>query len=108
IVDLAAEGGGNCELTQPGETLNVNGVHILGPLNLPSTIPHHASQMYSKNVTSFLENLLHEGELNLNLEDPIIKDTLLTHKGEVVNPIVRELLGLPASSQPVSNERSDS
>ncbi|MDP7529731.1 MAG: Re/Si-specific NAD(P)(+) transhydrogenase subunit alpha, partial [Candidatus Marinimicrobia bacterium] len=58
IVDLAAEGGGNCELTQPGETLNVNGVHILGPLNLPSTIPHHASQMYSKNVTSFLENLL--------------------------------------------------
>jgi NAD(P) transhydrogenase subunit alpha len=108
IVDLAAEGGGNCELTQPGETLNVNGVHILGPLNLPSTIPHHASQMYSKNVTSFLENLLHEGELNLNLEDPIIKDTLLTHKGEVVNPIVRELLGLPASSKPVSNERSDS
>jgi NAD(P) transhydrogenase subunit alpha len=64
--------------------------------------------MYSKNVTSFLENLLHEGELNLNLEDPIIKDTLLTHKGEVINPIVRELLGLPASSQPVSNERSDS
>lgn len=108
IVDLAAEGGGNCELTQPGETINVNGVHILGPLNLPSTIPHHASQMYAKNVTSFLENLLNEGELNLNLEDPIINDTLLTHKGEVINPMVRELLGFPDTSQSASNERSDS
>ena len=108
IVDLAAEGGGNCELTQPGETININGVHILGPLNLPSTIPHHASQMYAKNVTSFLDNLLNEGELNLNLEDPIINDTLLTHKGEVINPMVRELLGLPDTSQSASNERSDS
>ncbi|MCH8011975.1 MAG: Re/Si-specific NAD(P)(+) transhydrogenase subunit alpha [Candidatus Marinimicrobia bacterium] len=108
IVDLAAEGGGNCDLTRPGETIEVHGVHILGPLNLPSTIPYHASQMYAKNVTTFLENLVKDGELNLNLEDPIIKDTLLTHKGEVVNPMVRELLGLPVSSQPASNERSDS
>jgi NAD(P) transhydrogenase subunit alpha len=59
-------------------------------------------------VTSFLENLLNEGELNLNLEDPIINDTLLTHKGEVINPMVRELLGLPDTSQSASNERSDS
>jgi NAD(P) transhydrogenase subunit alpha len=71
IVDLAAEGGGNCELTQPGETLNVNGVHILGPLNLPSTIPHHASQMYSKNVTSFLENLYMRVSLTLIWKIPL-------------------------------------
>ena len=71
---------------------------ILGPVNLASTIPYHASQMYAKNVTSFLQNAVTDGELRLNLEDEIIRDTLLTHEGEVVNPKVRELLGMPASS----------
>ena len=98
IVDLAAEGGGNCQLTRPGETVTVHGVTILGPVNLASTIPYHASQMYAKNVTSFLQNAVTDGELRLNLEDEIIRDTLLTHEGEVVNPKVRELLGMPASS----------
>lgn len=107
IVDLAAEGGGNCELTRPGETVEVHGVTILGPINLPSTIPYHASQMYAKNLTAFLLNLVKDGELRLNLEDPIIWDTLLTHQGEVVNPQVRELLGLPASA-PLTDERSRS
>ena len=97
ILDLAAEGGGNCELTRPGETVQAHGVTILGPTNLASTIPYHASQMYARNLTAFLQNLVKDGELRLNLEDPIIRDTLLTHQGDVVNPRVRELLGLPIS-----------
>ena len=100
IIDLAAESGGNCEMTRAGETVETHGVTVFGPLNLPSSIPYHASFMYAKNLTTFLLNLVRDGKLHLNLEDPIIRDTLLTHKGEVVNPQVRELLGLP--SLPVS------
>jgi NAD(P) transhydrogenase subunit alpha len=98
IVDLAAEGGGNCELTQPGETVAVHDVTIIGPINLPSTVPFHASQMYARNVTTFLQTLVKDGQLRLNLEDQIIRDTLLTHEGEVVNQRVRDLLGLPAKA----------
>ena len=97
VVDLAAEGGGNCELTRPRETVQAHGVTIAGPVNLPSTIPYHASQMYANNVAAFLGNLFADGQLRLNLEDPIIHDTLLTHAGEVRNTRVRELLGLPAA-----------
>ncbi|MCZ6689545.1 MAG: Re/Si-specific NAD(P)(+) transhydrogenase subunit alpha [Planctomycetota bacterium] len=107
IVDLAAEGGGNCELTKAGETVEVHGVTLMGPLNLPSSIPYHASQMYSKNVTSFLDLLVKDGELHLDREDEIIRDTLLTHEGEVVNARVRELLGLPAAA-PTTAEGSGS
>ncbi len=95
IVDLAAEGGGNCELTRAGETVQAHGATILGPVNLPSTVPYHASQMYAKNVTAFVENLVDGGQIKLDMDDPIVSDTLLTHEGEVVNPRVRELLGLP-------------
>jgi len=98
LVDLAAETGGNCELTRPGETVEVHGVTIIGPVNLPSTIPYHASMMYANNIAAFLQNLVQDGEVRLNLEDPIIRDTLLTHKGEVVNAQVRELLGLSGSA----------
>ncbi|MEE8200167.1 MAG: Re/Si-specific NAD(P)(+) transhydrogenase subunit alpha [Candidatus Acidoferrales bacterium] len=97
IIDLAAESGGNCELTRVGETVEAHGVTIMGPVNLPSSVPYHASQMYAKNVTAFLQNLVKNGELSLNLEDPIIRDTLLTHQGKVVHPQIRELLGLPVS-----------
>jgi NAD(P) transhydrogenase subunit alpha len=103
IVDIAAEGGGNCELTKPGEGVEHNGVTILGPLNLPSTIPYHASQMYAKNITAFIQNLVKNGNLNLNIEDQIIRETILTHKGEVANPRVRELLGLPADAVKISD-----
>src|SRR5467141_907974 len=96
IVDLAGERGGNCELTRPGEIVVEHGVTIIGWFNLASTVPYHASQMYARNVTAFLLNLLKNGELALNLEDQIIRDTLLTHKGEVANPVVRQSLGLPA------------
>ncbi len=97
IVDVAAERGGNCELTRPGETVEAGGVRILGPLNLPSTIPYHASQMYSRNVATFLKHLLDkEGGLALNREDEIVRETLVTFGGEVVHPRVRESMGLPA------------
>ena len=96
IVDIAAERGGNCELTRPGEVVEENGVRIFGPLNLPSTIPYHASQMYAKNIATFLKFLVNkEGGLTLNREDEIVRETLVTHDGEVVHPRVRELLGLP-------------
>ena len=107
IVDLAAEGGGNCELTRPGERIEAHDVTILGQMNIPSTIPYHASQMYARNVSAFLQNLVQDGELAVDLEDQIIRDTLLTHGGEVVSPRVREILGLPALA-PSADERSSS
>jgi H+-translocating NAD(P) transhydrogenase subunit alpha len=83
IVDLAAETGGNCELTQPGAEIVRNGVSILGPLNLASTLPLHASQMYAKNVAAFLGHVVQDGKLRLDFEDQIIRDTCVTHGGEV-------------------------
>jgi len=99
IVDLAAEMGGNCELTKPGHTVEVDGVKILGPLNLPSTVSYHASQMYSRNLLSFVRHLVQNGGTQPNLEDEIIRETMLTHKGEVVNQQVRKLLGLKEIAQ---------
>lgn len=96
IVDIAAERGGNCELTRAGEVVEENGVRVFGPVNLSSSIPYHASQMYAKNIATFLKYLLNkEGNLTLNREDEIVRETLVTHDGEVVHPRVRELLGLP-------------
>ncbi len=83
IVDLAAETGGNCELTEPGSEIVRNGVAILGPLNLASTLPLHASQMYAKNVQAFLGHIVQDGKLRLDFEDQIIRDTCVTHAGEV-------------------------
>jgi NAD(P) transhydrogenase subunit alpha len=94
VVDLAAERGGNCEVTKPGETVLEGGVTILGPMNLPATIPNHASQMYSKNVSNLLLLLVKEGEIHLNMEDEIIREAMLTRDGEVVNARVREILSL--------------
>ena len=96
LVDLAAERGGNCELTQPGEKIVHNGVTIIGWFNLASTVPYHASQMYSKNLTTFLLLLVKEGQLQVNTKDDIIRETLLTHGGEVVNTRLREFFSLPA------------
>jgi len=95
IVDVAAERGGNCELTRPGETVIHQGITILGPLNLSSTAPFHSSQMYSSNIVSFLKLMLaKDGSLQINREDEIIRETLVTHGKEVVNARVNELLGL--------------
>ena len=92
IVDLAAERGGNCECTKPGETVVVNGVTVMGPFNLPSTVPYHASQMFSKNLLSFFQNMVKGGKIELNLEDEIIRDTMITKGGEVVSPRIKELM----------------
>lgn len=98
IVDLAAERGGNCELSQADQTVVENGVTILGPTNLPSEVPYHASQMFSKNVATLLAHLVNEGELKLDLEDQITRDTLVAHDGNVTNERIAALLGEPAAS----------
>jgi H+-translocating NAD(P) transhydrogenase subunit alpha len=96
IFDLAAERGGNCELTRPGETTVEHGVTIIGRINLASGVPYHASQMYSKNISAFLLHLVKDGKVQLNLQDEIIRETLLTQGGEVVHARVREFFSLPA------------
>ena len=94
VVDLAAERGGNCELTKPGESVVDGGVTILGPANLPAEIPYHASQMYAKNIATFLLNMVKDGQLNLDMEDEITRDTLVTQDGKIANPRVAEILGI--------------
>jgi NAD(P) transhydrogenase subunit alpha len=96
IVDLAAERGGNCELTRPGENLVEHGVTIIGETNLASTVPYHASQMYARNLSAFLLNMVKDGKFQFNEADEIHRETLLTRDGEIVNARVREFLGLPA------------
>ncbi len=93
IVDLAAERGGNCELTRADETVSEHGVTILGPTDLASRVPYHASQMYSKNITTFLLHLMVEGSLHLDRDDDIIRETLLSRKGQVVHQRIQEALG---------------
>jgi NAD(P) transhydrogenase subunit alpha len=85
IVDLAADSGGNCVLSEAGKTVRKYGVHIMGPADLPSTMPYHASQMYSRNIVALLNNMLKDGSLNLDLEDEVTKGCLVTHGGEVVH-----------------------
>jgi NAD(P) transhydrogenase subunit alpha len=96
IVDLASERGGNCELTRTGETVKVNGVTIIGAINLASSVPYHASQMYARNVSTFLTYLVKEGKPQINLQDEIIRETMVTRGGEIVNARVREFYKLPA------------
>lgn len=111
IVDLATERGGNCELSQADKRVVEHGVTILGPTNLPSQVPQHASQMYSNNVTKFLLNLVKDGHVELNLDDEIIRDTLVAHGGQLVNARMREILELeplpeqePETSLPSQDE----
>jgi H+-translocating NAD(P) transhydrogenase subunit alpha len=96
IFDLAAERGGNCELTKAGATVVRHGVTIIGAINVASGVPYHASQMYARNVTAFLLYIIKEQKLQLNLNDEIVRETLVTHGGEVVNARVREFFGMPA------------
>jgi NAD(P) transhydrogenase subunit alpha len=97
VIDLAAERGGNCELTKAGEDVVVGGVKIIGPMNIPTTIPYHASQMYAKNIATFLLHLVDEGDLKIDTEDEITEGTLITQGGKVVNKRVLEAMG--ASSE---------
>ena len=93
IVDLAAERGGNCELTQADKTVTEHGVTILGPTNLPSEVAHHASQMYARNVVSLLLHVVKEGKLELDLDDEIVSGTLAVHEGKVRHPRIMEIRG---------------
>ena len=97
IVDLAAERGGNCEVTRPGETVLENGVSILGPMNVPATVPRYASEMYARNIATFLKNMItQDGQLKIDLNDEITRETLIARDGEVVHPKVQALLGVNA------------
>jgi NAD(P) transhydrogenase subunit alpha len=96
IVDLASERGGNCEYTRAGENVVEHGVTIIGRINFASTVPYHASQMYARNLTAFLLLLVKDGKLQLNMDDEILRETLVTRGGEVVNPRIREFFSLPA------------
>ena len=102
IVDLAAERGGNCELTRPGEVIVESGVTVIGTINLASSVPYHASQMYARNVSAFLLHLVRDGKPRLDRDDEISRETLLTHEGEIVNQRVREFFSMPA--RPVAME----
>jgi NAD(P) transhydrogenase subunit alpha len=93
IVDLAAERGGNCELTKADETVVSGGVTIFGPTNLPSTVPYHASQMYAKNVTTFVTHLMKDNQLVVALDDEITRETLVTRDGQVVHERLKPLVG---------------
>ena len=95
IVDLAAERGGNCELTRAGERIVEHGVSLIGWFNLASTVPYHASQMYARNLSAFLQHLTKDGTLRIDPADEIVRETLVTHSGEVVSQRVREFFGLP-------------
>lgn len=94
VVDLAAERGGNCELSKPDETVVEHGVTILGPTNLPSEVPQHASQMYAKNLATFLLLMTNEGKLDIDLKDEVIRDTLAAKDGQVQNQRLRDMLDL--------------
>jgi NAD(P) transhydrogenase subunit alpha len=88
IVDLAAEAGGNCALTEPGEVVEKHGVTIIGTLNLPASMPQHASQLYAKNIQSLLKLLAPEGDLVLDMEDEIVRESVVCRGMEIVNPRV--------------------
>ena len=92
IIDLAAEQGGNCELTVPGKDVERHGVKILAPLDLPSSLSYHTSEMFSRNVAALLGEMMNEGKLNIDLEDEVIAGTMLTHEGKIMNQHVLDLL----------------
>jgi NAD(P) transhydrogenase subunit alpha len=93
IVDLAAEQGGNCEVTQPGKSVEVDGVTVIGPLNIPSMVAFHSSQMYSKNIANFLNLMVKDGKMEIDTEDEVISGSLVTDNGEIVNSSIKEVVG---------------
>ena len=92
VIDLAGSTGGNCALSKPDEIIERNGVTIMAPTNLAATVPVHASQLYSRNVTSFLSLLIKDGELSINLEDDVVGPSCVTHDGQIVNSRVAAAL----------------
>jgi len=97
VIDMSASTGGNCALTKPGEEVVYNGVTILGPLNVPATVPYHASQLYSRNLTSFLALILDKGALKIDMQDEILKGACVAFQGGSVHPKVAAALGQPVA-----------
>ncbi|MEM7313751.1 MAG: Re/Si-specific NAD(P)(+) transhydrogenase subunit alpha [Planctomycetota bacterium] len=108
IVDLAAERGGNCCLSQPDEKVVQHGVTILGPTNLPAEVPYHASQMYAKNMATFLLNMTKDGKLHLDMGDEIVADTLVFQGGELFNERMRSIVGLEPLNPPEPEPQPES
>ncbi len=104
IVDMAAESGGNCEVTQPGQVVEVDGVWVDGTTNIPSTVALHASQLYARNITNLLHLLVVDGELKMDFEDEIIRGCCVTHAGQVVNERARQLIEAAAAPQAIQTE----
>jgi H+-translocating NAD(P) transhydrogenase subunit alpha len=104
IIDLAAETGGNCELTQPGQMVKVDGIWIDGTTNIPSTMALHASQLFARNVSNLLQYLFSRGELKLDFEDEITRSCCLTHAGQIVSPRARQLMGAVGSQETTRSE----
>ena len=98
VVDLAAERGGNVDVTRAGETVEVHGVRVMGPVNLAATVPYHSSQMFARNVMAFVQNFVKKGVIDLSMEDEIVRDTMVTRDGEIVSPALRERLGMAAAT----------
>jgi NAD(P) transhydrogenase subunit alpha len=98
IVDLAADRGGNCELTKPKETIVAHGVTIIGTINLASSVPHDSSSLYARNLTAFLAHLVKDGQIHFDMSDEITRETMLTRSGEIVQARVREFFQLPAQA----------
>jgi len=108
IVDIAAETGGNCALTEPGSVVERHEVTIDGSVNLPSTMPFHASLLYANNISNLLRHLAPEGELNLDFDDEITAGSCVTHDGRIVNERVRENVGaVPEAERPVTEGQTD-
>jgi len=92
VVDMAAEQGGNCELTRAGETVTHGGVKILGPVNLPASLPYHASEMYSRNLFNLLKPALVKGELAIDWNDEVFAGAVLTHDGQIKHEATRKTM----------------
>ena len=97
IIDMGASTGGNCALSKPGETVVHNGVTIVAPLNLAGTVPAHASQLYSRNITAFLALLIQDGNLKIDLNDDVVGPACVTHEGKIINARVAAALEQPAA-----------
>ena len=100
VIDLAAEQGGNCEPTVAGETVDVDGVQVIGVVNLPGEIPVHASQLFGKNVANFMGLMVVDGAIDIDVDDDVIRESIVARGGDVVNNRVREALGLEPLPEP--------
>jgi len=98
VVDLAAERGGNVDATRAGETVLIGNVRVIGAVNLPATMPYHASQMYARNIAAFVQNMIKDGAFVVSMDDEIVRGTLVTRDGDVVNASIRERLGLATAT----------